>query len=186
VGGLLGEPDAQEAVEGEGGVPNPGVTVVPVALAAYALRQAARGAATIAPVGSYVKSFSVSAERWIIVVPIETAASGYFLGAFFLLLCLAVFLTNQFDKWTHMEDPPFFAVWLQRRELILSEVHHDIHHASPYDTYYCITVGVWNPLLDQTRFFERTERLLRPIIPGADARLRSNERAASTSDKKES
>jgi hypothetical protein len=31
---------------------------------------------------------------------------------------------------------------------------------------------VWNPLLDRTRFFERTERLLRRVIPGADARLR--------------
>jgi sterol desaturase/sphingolipid hydroxylase (fatty acid hydroxylase superfamily) len=98
--------------------------------------------------------------------------SGYFLGAFFLLLCLAVFLTNQFHKWAHMEDPPSFALWMQRRGLILSKEHHDIHHASPYDTYYCITVGVWNPLLDQTRFFERVERLLRCIIPGADARLR--------------
>jgi hypothetical protein len=28
--------------------------------------------------------------------------------------------------------------------------HHDIHHESPYDTYYCITTGFWNPLLDRT------------------------------------
>jgi plasmanylethanolamine desaturase len=105
-------------------------------------------------------------------VPIEATVGGYFLGTFFLLLCLAVFLTNQFHKWAHMENPPSFAVWLQIRGLILSEEHHDIHHASPYDTYYCITVGVWNPLLDQTRFFEQTERLLRRIVPGADSRLR--------------
>jgi plasmanylethanolamine desaturase len=107
-----------------------------------------------------------------LVVPIEITVGGYFIGAFFLLLCLAVFLTNQFHKWAHMEDPPSLALWLQRCGLILSKEHHDIHHASPYDTYYCITVGVWNPLLDQTRFFERTERLLRRIIPGADSRLR--------------
>jgi TMEM189-like protein len=107
-----------------------------------------------------------------LVVPIEITVGGYFFGAFFLLLCLAVFLTNQFHKWAHMEDPPSSAVWLQRRGLILSKEHHDIHHASPYDTYYCITVGVWNPLLDQTRFFEQTERLLRRIVPGADSRLR--------------
>ena len=37
---------------------------------------------------------------------------------------------------------------------------------SPYDTYYCITVGVWNPLLDRLRFFERTERLIRRVVPG--------------------
>jgi sterol desaturase/sphingolipid hydroxylase (fatty acid hydroxylase superfamily) len=88
------------------------------------------------------------------------------------LVCLAVFLTNQFHKWAHMEAPPSLALWLQRRGLILSKDHHYIHHASPYDTYYCITVGVWNPVLDQMRFFERTERLLRRVIPGADSRLR--------------
>src|ERR687898_3368006 len=105
-------------------------------------------------------------------LPIEATVSGYLLGTFFLLLCLAVFLTNQFHKWAHTDDPPSLAVWLQRRGLILSKEHHDVHHASPYDTYYCITVGVWNPLLDRTRFFERTERLLRRIVPGADSRLR--------------
>jgi len=71
-----------------------------------------------------------------------------------------------------MEEPPSVAAWLQRRRLILSQEHHEVHHESPYDTYYCITVGVWNPLLDRTRFFERTERLLRYVIPGTDPRLR--------------
>src|ERR687893_365663 len=86
-----------------------------------------------------------------LVVPIEITVGGYFFGAFFLLLCLAVFLTNQFHKWAHTDDPPSFAVWLQRPGLILSKEHHDIHHASPYDTYYCITVGVWNPVLRANR-----------------------------------
>ena len=106
-------------------------------------------------------------------VPIETTVWGYLFGAFFLLLCLGTFLTNQFHKWAHMDEPPAAAVWLQGRGLILSSEHHDIHHESPYDTYYCITVGVWNPLLDRTRFFERTERLLRRVIPGTDARPRA-------------
>ena len=105
-------------------------------------------------------------------VPIETTFVGYLFGAFSLLLCLAIFLTNQFHKWAHADAPPTFAAWLQRRGVILSKEHHDIHHASPYDTYYCITVGVWNPLLDRTRFFERTERMLRRVVPGTDARLR--------------
>src|SRR5918992_480856 len=84
-----------------------------------------------------------------LVVPMETTVGGCLFGAFFLLVCLAVFLTNQFNKWAHMEDPPSLALWLQRCGLILSKEHHDIHHASPYDTYYCITVGFWNPLLDR-------------------------------------
>jgi sterol desaturase/sphingolipid hydroxylase (fatty acid hydroxylase superfamily) len=105
-------------------------------------------------------------------VPVETMVIGCLFAAFFLLTCLAVFLTNQFHKWAHMQDPPSPAAWLQRRGLILSKEHHDIHHASPYDTYYCITVGFWNPLLERTRFFERIEKLLRRFIPGTDPRLR--------------
>ena len=71
-----------------------------------------------------------------------------------------------------MEAPPAWVAWLQQRGLILSSEHHDVHNASPYDTYYCITVGFWNPLLDRARFFERAERLLRHILPGTDSRLR--------------
>ncbi|MGH3148235.1 MAG: fatty acid desaturase family protein [Rubrobacter sp.] len=114
-------------------------------------------------------------------VPIETTAWGYLFGAFFLMLCLCVFLTNQFHKWAHMDAPPGAVAWLQERGLILSSEHHDVHHASPYDTYYCITVGFWNPLLDRTRFFERTERLLRRVLPGTDPRLRV-EREGSLND----
>ena len=105
-------------------------------------------------------------------VPTDITPWGYLLSAFFLALCFAVFLTNQFHKWAHMDDPPAVALWLQRRGLILSREHHDIHHESPYDTYYCITVGVWNPVLDHTNFFGRTERLLRRVIPGTDPQLR--------------
>jgi Lipid desaturase domain len=61
------------------------------------------------------------------------------------LLCLAAFLTNQFHKWAHMDTPPAFVSWLQEWGVILSREHHDIHHESPYDTYYCITTGFWNP-----------------------------------------
>jgi hypothetical protein len=107
-----------------------------------------------------------------LVVSIGTTFAGYLFGAFFHFLCLAVFLTNQFHKWAHAQSSPACAVWLQRKGIILSKEHHDIHHESPYHTYYCITVGIWNPLLDRIRFFERAERLLRRLIPGADARLR--------------
>ena len=108
-----------------------------------------------------------------LVVPLQTAYYGYLFGVFFLFVCLAAFLTNQFHKWAHMEDPPAFAGWLQARGVILSHEHHDIHHESPYDTYYCITAGFWNPLLDRIRFYERTERLIRRLVPGTDPMLRS-------------
>ena len=60
---LFCEPDAQEPVEGECRVPDPGVAVVPVALSADAFGQSHGGAATIAPVGSKVSNFRVRAER---------------------------------------------------------------------------------------------------------------------------
>ena len=108
-----------------------------------------------------------------ITVPLETWYYGYLFGTFFLFVCLAAFLTNQFHKWAHMDDPPTLVGWLQARGVILSQEHHDIHHESPYDTYYCITAGFWNPLLDRIRFYERTERLIRRSVPGTDPRLRS-------------
>lgn len=109
---------------------------------------------------------------WLL-VPIATTAWGYLFGAFFLKVCLAVFLTNQFHKWAHMDTPPGWVARLQGWGLVLSKEHRDVHHESPYDTYYCITVGVWNPLLDRLRFFERAERLIRRTVPGTDPLLRS-------------
>jgi hypothetical protein len=108
-----------------------------------------------------------------IVVPLETWYYGYLFGTFFVFLCLAAFLTNQFHKWAHMDEPPALVGWLQARGVILSQEHHDIHHESPYDTYYCITAGFWNPLLDRISFYERTERLIRRSVPGTDPMLRS-------------
>jgi sterol desaturase/sphingolipid hydroxylase (fatty acid hydroxylase superfamily) len=108
-----------------------------------------------------------------LVVPLETWYFGYLFGMFFLFVCLAAFLTNQFHKWAHMETPPAFVGWLQERGVILSRKHHDIHHESPYDTYYCITAGFWNPLLDRLRFYERAERLIRSSVPGTHPELRS-------------
>ncbi len=105
--------------------------------------------------------------------PISTTSWGYFFGAFFLFLCLGIFLTNQFHKWAHMDSPPPLAAFLQRLGLILSKEHHDIHHESPYDTYYCITVRVWNPLFDRFDLFERTERTIRRYVPGTHPELRS-------------
>ena len=99
-------------------------------------------------------------------VPVDTTFWGYLFGTFFLAFSLAIFLTNQFHKWAHMETPPRLVGWFQARGLILSRAHHDIHHVSPFDTYYCITAGWWNPLLQRIRFFERIEVLIRRILPG--------------------
>ena len=62
--GFVGVAEAEQRVHRERRVTDPRVAVVPVALAADLFRQAAHvGAATSAPVGAYVISLRVIAER---------------------------------------------------------------------------------------------------------------------------
>jgi hypothetical protein len=88
-------------------------------------------------------------------VPITTNVVGYLAAEFLIFLFLSVLLTNQFHKWAHMQSPPPAVQWLQKKGIVLSKEHHDVHHTSPFDTYYCITVGWWNPLLQRLGVFEK-------------------------------
>jgi hypothetical protein len=73
-----------------------------------------------------------------------------------------------------VEDNPFataigaLTLAIQRTGLILANQHHDVHHTSPFDTYYCITVGFWNPLLERLDLWVRLERWIRRWVPGTD------------------
>lgn len=96
-----------------------------------------------------------------VAVPVTTSRNAFLLGSFTLFLSLAIFLTNQFHKWAHMDTPPVCVAFLQRTGLVLSKENHDIHHTSPFDTYYCITAGWWNPLIERTGLFEKLERVIR-------------------------
>ena len=78
-------------------------------------------------------------------------------------LALALFATNAFHCWAHMEEPPGFAAWLQRRRLVLSPEVHSRHHCAAHDSSYCVTSGWLNPLLDRWRFFGRLEALLSTV-----------------------
>jgi ubiquitin-conjugating enzyme E2 variant len=86
-------------------------------------------------------------------------------------LCFAVFGTNQFHKWSHMDEPPRTVRLLQRANLILPPEHHAVHHAAPYTKYYCITVGWLNEALFRIRFFALLEKLISAVtglIPRED------------------
>lgn len=104
--------------------------------------------------------------------PITTSAVAYAGGVFTFVFLLAVFLTNQTHKWAHMESVPRPVRWLQDAGIILSRSHHDIHHKSPFNTHYCITVGAWNAFFERFGLFDRLERLLRRTLPGVDPRTR--------------
>jgi len=103
-----------------------------------------------------------------LLLPVSESATAHLLGSFILFMMLAVFVTNQFHKWAHMEVPPRFVRTLQSAGLILSREHHDVHHTTPHNAHYCITLGIWDPLLERTRFFHRLERGLRRWVPGLD------------------
>jgi ubiquitin-conjugating enzyme E2 variant len=85
---------------------------------------------------------------------------GVFAGIVVFSLCLWIFCTNQFHKWSHSDDPPRPVAALQRLFLILPRDHHSVHHAAPYTTYYCITVGWLNEPLHRIGFFRALERIV--------------------------
>ena len=78
-----------------------------------------------------------------------------------------VFLTNQFHKWAHQDNPAGWVRALQKAGLILSPTHHALHHASPQNRAYCITVGWMNPVLDRIGFFRAAEAVITWLAPGA-------------------
>lgn len=108
----------------------------------------------------------------VLFVPISTSVMGYGFGLFSFVMLFAVFLTNQTHKWAHMDEAPSVIRWMQGAGIILSKSHHDVHHRSPFNTHYCITVGAWNSLFERLNAFDRLERLIRRTIPGVDPRSR--------------
>jgi ubiquitin-conjugating enzyme E2 variant len=101
----------------------------------------------------------------------QDGALSFFVAAMTFALCFAIFGTNQFHKWSHMDDPPRLVRLLQRANLILPPEHHAVHHAPPYAKYYCITVGWLNEALFRVRFFQLLERLITAVtgaLPRAD------------------
>jgi hypothetical protein len=95
------------------------------------------------------------------------ASRSVFFAAFLFSLTLAVFGTNQFHKWAHMDPTQLNGMVraLQRSGLILSPAHHVTHHTAPFSTYYCITHGMLNPLLARTNFFRHAERVVGRVAP---------------------
>jgi ubiquitin-conjugating enzyme E2 variant len=95
----------------------------------------------------------------------------FFCAALTFAMCLAIFGTNQFHKWAHMDDPPRYVRALQRANLILPPEHHAVHHSPPYAKYYCITVGWLNEALFRLRFFQMLEKIVTRVtglIPRED------------------
>lgn len=99
-----------------------------------------------------------------LVIPVTYGLWATFFVMFTAWFMIWIFMTNQFHKWSHLEEIPGWIHWMQRWRIILEPGHHDIHHTPPFDTYYCITTGWLNPILHKLRFFPVAEVVLRFIF----------------------
>ena len=76
------------------------------------------------------------------------------------LLATGTVVTNVFHRWAHAEKTSRVVQLLQGCYVILGRDHHELHHARPFSSNYCITVGWLNHLLDRISFFRRLETVL--------------------------
>ena len=90
----------------------------------------------------------------------HTSATWLFVSAALGSMIFWVMATNQFHKWSHLDNPPAVIAFFQRVHLILPPAHHHIHHTAPFNKYYCITVGWLNRPLQLIQFFPLAERLI--------------------------
>jgi len=101
----------------------------------------------------------------------QGSAAALFIATFIFSLILWVLCTNQFHKWSHLDEPAKPIAWLQRMNLILPRDHHQVHHTAPYAKYYCITVGWLNEPLYRLHFFQALERIIQAttgLVPRED------------------
>lgn len=89
----------------------------------------------------------------------NAAVGATFLGAFLFF----VFLTALSHRWAHSETPPALAKVFQKTGLLLSPELHKRHHEAPHTSYYCITSGALNPVLDKARFFRALEVIVASV-----------------------
>lgn len=77
-----------------------------------------------------------------------------------------VMMTNQIHKWSHLapEKTPALLKVLQRLHIILPPGHHQLHHTSPYNKYYCITTGWLNWPLSKIGFYRHSERIVTALF----------------------
>lgn len=118
---------------------------------------------------------ALPAMVFLVVVPL---ANHWIVGlcGFLAMTSMWTMVTNQIHKWAHL-PPEQISPWLrtlQRTRLILDPDHHRLHHAEPYLSHYCITVGWLNPVLDGLKFFRILERAIQAVT-GAVPRAANGE-----------
>lgn len=102
----------------------------------------------------------------VLFIPLDPSSQwmGFALFMFVMIASMVYFVmwTNQIHKWSHLEaaETPRILKLMQKLHLILPPGHHQLHHQSPYKTYYCITMGWLNWPLAKIGFYRHSERLV--------------------------
>src|SRR5207245_5406208 len=65
----------------------------------------------------------ISIPAALLAVALPDGAVGFFFATMTFSMCLAIFGTNQFHKWAHMDAPPPLVRWLQQAGLVLPPDH---------------------------------------------------------------
>lgn len=84
-----------------------------------------------------------------------------FLPSFTFLCCMS----QQFHAWSHMKksELPAVVLALQDAGLLIGRKAHGAHHKPNFEGNYSIVSGLWNPLLDNSRFFRSLEKAIHAV-----------------------
>jgi ubiquitin-conjugating enzyme E2 variant len=117
---------------------------------------------------NFALSAVVSGAGWLTSAPLLARA----------LLVAAVFaaFTSQIHKWAHTARPPALVRVLQRMRVILSPVHHQVHHEDRHTRNYCITTGWLDGPLRALRAWEGLEALIVALTGARAARREGSSR----------
>jgi hypothetical protein len=121
---------------------------------------------------------SITEHDWI-----ETNGANFFIGipllifliyqdhlipteicVFFAMTNIWTALTNQFHKWAHQDNNPFYVIYMQKLGLILNKNTHEKHHKMPYDCNYNITNGHTNFLFERLKIYRIFETIIKAIL----------------------
>lgn len=96
------------------------------------------------------------------VLPITLLSDDPAWLAFVAVCSGCIMFSQQFHAWAHTTRSrlPAAVAALQDAGVLVSPVQHAAHHRAPYNNNYCIVSGVWNEVLDDSRFFEAMEMLI--------------------------
>ena len=85
---------------------------------------------------------------------------GFYWELFFFIIVSAQ--ANSIHKWSHQDksETQIIAYYLQKLYIIQNKEHHQKHHDSLYNGYYCVITNVCNPLFKELHFWEAVIKIL--------------------------